>query len=465
MRYGLRKKTATIPAVRCEKKPARCEEPDMYAIDETHDPARRSWVASAQGHAEFPIQNLPVGVFSPSGGGPRGGVAIGECILDLGAALDADCFSGEARHAAQVARGTSLNDFLALGSEQRSALRRQISDLLWTDGARRARAESLASRLLHEARACTLHLPAKIGAYTDFYAGIEHAANGGRRRGQNPPLAPNYKYVPVAYHSRASSVRPSGTPIRRPNGQRLAGSDEEPTFGPCLKLDFELELGIWIGAGNAWGEPIPIGRAHEQVAGLCLLNDWSARDIQRWEMAPLGPFLCKNFGTTVSPWIVTAEALAPYRVAQAPRPQGDPAPLPYLWDDTDQSTGAFDIELEVRLSTQTMQEQGMAPVRIALSNTRHLYWTVAQMVAHHTCGGCDLAPGDIFGSGTISAPDASGFGSIAELSFDGTRPFTLPSGETRAFLEDGDEVTPRAHAHRSGYVSIGFGECIGRIIA
>lgn len=437
----------------------------MQVIDETHDPARRSWVASAQGHTEFPIQNLPLGVFSPPGGTPRGGVAIGDCILDLGAALDADCFCGEARSVAQMARGNALNDFLALRSESRRALRRQLSDLLWVDGAQRARVEAASSRLLYRADDCTMHLPAKIGAYTDYYAGIEHAANGGRRRGQNPPLAPNYKYVPVAYHSRASSVRPSGTPIRRPNGQRLDGSDTEPTFGPCLKLDFELELGIWIGAGNAWGEPIPIARAGEHVAGLCMLNDWSARDIQRWEMAPLGPFLCKNFGTTISPWIVTAEALAPFRIAQPSRPQGDPRPLPYLWDDADQASGAFDIELEVRLSTQTMRERGMPPARIASSNTRHLYWTVAQMVAHHTCGGCDLAPGDIFGSGTISAPDASGYGSIAELSFDGTRPFALPGGETRAFLEDADEVFLVAHAHRPGFVSIGFGECKGRIVA
>jgi fumarylacetoacetase len=436
----------------------------VHHIDATHDPARRSWVASAHEHPEFPIQNLPFGIFSPPGGNPGGGVAIGDAILDLGAALDAGFFEAEGREAARVAQAATLNDFLALGSTPRRALRRQVSDLLWADGPQRARAQSLASQLLHEAHECTLHLPARIGAYTDFYAGIEHAANGGRRRGLNPPLAPNYKYVPVAYHSRASTVRTSGTPIRRPQGQYLAGSDGVPTFGPCTKLDFELELGVWIGPGSAWGEPVPIGRAHEQVAGLCLLNDWSARDIQRWEMAPLGPFLCKNFGTTVSPWIVTSEALAPFRIPQPPRPADDPRPLPYLWDDADQAAGAFDIELEIRLSSAAMRNRGIAPVRIALSNTRHLYWTLAQMVAHHTCGGCDLAPGDIFGSGTISAPDASGYGSFAELSFDGTRPFALPTGELRSFLEDGDEVTLLGHAHRPGHVSIGFGQCTGRIL-
>jgi len=436
----------------------------MHTSDETHDPARCSWVVSAQGHSEFPIQNLPFGVFSVDGGKPRGGVAIGDHILDVKAALDAGLIGGAARTAAEAASGSTLNDFLALGHGPRNALRKEIAALLSVDSPQRGRAEALGASLVHPASACTLHLPARIGAYTDFYAGIEHAANGGRRRGQNPPLAPNYKYVPVAYHSRASSVRPSGTPIRRPNGQRLVGGAQVPTFGPSLKLDFELELGIWVGTGNAWGEPIPIAAAGEHVAGLCLLNDWSARDIQRWEMAPLGPFLCKNFGTTISPWIVTPEALAPFRIAQPPRPAGDPKPFDYLWDEADQAGGAFNIDLEVRLSTEAMRAQGLAPMRISASNTRHLYWTLAQMVAHHTCGGCDLAPGDIFGSGTISAPDASGYGSIAELSFDGEHPFALPTGEQRAFLEDGDEITLLAHAHRAGCVSIGFGECRGRIV-
>jgi fumarylacetoacetase len=436
-----------------------------FELDETHDPKRSSWVESAQGHSEFPIQNLPLGVFSTAAAGPRAGMAIGDSIFDIAAVLEAGLFSGDARRAAEAASAGSLNALFALGSGPRTALRRRVSSLLAVDSPERATVERQRDRLLHTASACTLHLPAVIGAYTDFFAGIEHAANGGRRRGQNPPLAPNYKYVPVAYHSRASSIRPSGTPLRRPRGQRLLGDAQVPQFGPCTKLDFELELGVWVGTGNALGEPIPIARAGEHVAGLGLLNDWSARDIQRWESAPLGPFLSKNFGTTVSPWVVTAEALAPFRIAQPQRPADDPKPLEYLWDGEDQRSGAFDIELEVLISTEAMRSRGIPPHRVSRSNTRHLYWTLAQMVAHHTCGGCNLAPGDLFGSGTISAPDPSGYGSMAELSYDGTKPFALPSGEKRAFLEDGDEVTFRAHAQREGFVAIGFGECSGRVVA
>jgi fumarylacetoacetase len=434
-------------------------------IDETHDPKRTSWVASAQGHSEFPIQNLPLGIFSVGGGVPHGGVAIGDKIFDLQVALDAGLFSGEAQRPAHAAAGSTLNSIMALDSGARAVLRKRVSALLAADGAQRQKVEGLAGKLLHEASACRLHLPAAIGAYTDFFAGIEHASNGGRRRGQNPPLAPNYKYVPVAYHSRASSICPSGTPIRRPNGQRLVGAASAPSFGPCLKLDFELELGVWIGAGNALGEPIPIAQAGEHVAGLCLLNDWSARDIQRWEMAPLGPFLSKNFGSTISPWVITIEALAPFRIAQPPRPAGDPKPLDYLWDAEDQNSGAFDIGLEVTISSESMRAKGLPAKRVSLSNTRHLYWTLAQMVAHHTCGGCNLAPGDLFGSGTVSAPDSSGYGSIAELSYDGEKPFEIAPGERRSFLENGDELTLCAHASRDGFVSIGFGDCSGRIVS
>jgi fumarylacetoacetase len=436
-----------------------------FALDETHDPKRTSWLESARGHSEFPIQNLPLGVFSSGASAPRAGIAIGDGIFDIVAALEADLFTGEAKRAAEAASAGALNELLQLGPESRNALRRRISSLLAADGPEGRQAAGLRSRLIHDASACTLHLPVAIGAYTDFFAGIEHAANGGRRRGQNPPLAPNYKYVPVAYHSRASSIRPSATPLRRPQGQRLLGDSQLPQFGPSTKLDFELELGIWVGCGNELGAPIPISRAGEHVAGLALLNDWSARDIQRWESAPLGPFLSKNFGTTVSPWIVTAEALAPFRIAQPPRPAGDPRPLDYLWDDEDQRSGAFDIDLEVSISTEAMRAKGMPAHRVSRSNTRHLYWTIAQMVAHHTCGGCNLAAGDLFGSGTISAPDPSGYGSMAELSYDGAKPFSLPSGEKRAFLEDGDEVIFAAHARRAGYISIGFGECRGRVLA
>jgi fumarylacetoacetase len=436
----------------------------MSGIDETHDVKRQSWVASANGHSEFPIQNLPLGVFSVAGGAARGGVAIGDMIFDLGAALESGLFSGEAQRAAEAAAGPALNPLMALGSGPRVALRKAVSALLAADSAERGKIERLAGRLLHPAADCTTHLPAMIGEFTDFFAGIHHARNGGRRRDPNNPLNPNYKYVPVAYHSRASSVRPSNVPIRRPSGQRKAPDETAPTYGPCRKLDYELELAVWIGPGNAQGEPIPIARAAEHIFGLGLVNDWSARDVQQWESQPLGPFLGKNFGSTVSPWIVTAEALAPFRVAQPARPDGDPRPLSHLWDDADQRAGAFDIALEALVLTEGLRAKGLRPHRMSASNTTDLYWTLAQLVAHHTSGGCNLRAGDLFGTGTISGPTRAGWGSLMELSEDGARATTLESGETRTFLEDGDEAILRAHCHRPGFASIGFGECRARIV-
>jgi len=436
----------------------------MRSTDETHDPRRTSWVTSAQGHGEFPIQNLPFGVFSPAGGAPRGGVAIGDQILDLEAGLEAGLFSGEALVAAESAAGSTLNPLMALGKKPRLALRRRLSALLSADGPDRAKIEQRAAQLLHNAADCTLHLPAAIGSFTDFFAGIHHARNGGMRRDPNNPLNPNYKYVPVAYHSRASSVRPSGVPIRRPSGQRKAINDDAPSFGPTQKLDYELELAVWIGPGNELGQPIPIAEAGEHVFGLGLVNDWSARDVQGWESQPLGPFLAKNFGTTVSPWLITTEALAPFRIAQPPRPVGDPRPLPYLWDEADQQTGAFDIALEALLLSEGLRAKGLPPYPMSASNTTDLYWTLAQLVAHHTCGGCNLAPGDLFGTGTISGPTPEGYGSLMELSSDGQRPITLASGETRTFLENGDEVIFRAHCRKTGCAPIGFGECRTRVM-
>jgi len=436
----------------------------MTVIDETHDPGRDSWVQSARGHAEFPIQNLPLGVFGVPGGEPRGGVAIGDKIFDLRAALAEGLFSGEAARAAEAAAGISLNPLMALGAAPRAALRRRVSALLAADGGERARVEGMAARLLHDATRCTLHLPAKIGAYTDFFAGIHHSRNGGRRRDPNNPLSPNYKYVPVAYHSRASSVRPSGVPIRRPAGQRKLPDEAAPSFGPCRKLDYELEVAVWVGPGNAQGQPIPIAAAGEHIFGLGLLNDWSARDIQQWESQPLGPFLGKNFGTTVSPWIVTIEALAPFRVAQPPRPEGDPKPLPHLSDRADQEAGAFDIALEALLLTRQMRDKGLPPHRMSASNATDLYWTVAQMVAHHSSGGCNLEAGDVFGTGTISGPTPAGYGSLMEITDDGKLFTDLASGERHGFLEDGDEVIFRAHCHGDGRVPIGFGECRARIV-
>jgi fumarylacetoacetase len=431
--------------------------------DETHDPRRESWIPSARHHPEFPIQNLPFGVFSRRGESPRGGVAIGDMIFDLRAGLEAGLFAGDAAEAAEAATGPTLNPLMALGKGPRVALRRHLSALLSADGPNRAKIEPLAARLLHDAADCTLHLPAAIGSFTDFFAGIHHARNGGMRRDPNNPLAPNYKYVPVAYHSRASSVRPSGVPIRRPHGQRKAPTEEAPSFGPSLKLDYELELAIWIGPGNDLGVPIPIAGAGEHVFGLGLVNDWSARDVQGWESQPLGPFLGKNFGSTVSPWVITTEALEPFRVPQPARPAGDPQPLPYLSNDVDQRTGAFDITLEAFLMTEGLRAKGLPPHKMSASNTTDLYWTIAQLVAHHTCGGCNLAPGDLFGTGTISGPTPRGYGSLMELSADGQRRITLGSGETRTFLEDGDEVIFRAHCQKPDCVEIGFGECRARI--
>lgn len=431
--------------------------------DHTHDAGRRSWVEAADGHPDFPVQNLPFGVFSPPGGAPQGGVAIGASILDLTAALAAGLFDGAVQEAAEAAAAPRLNRFLDMGAGPRAALRARLFEILSDEATAAVRA--LGPRLLHRAADCTMHLPATIGDYTDFYAGIHHATHVGRLLRPDSPLLPNYKYLPVGYHGRASSVRPSGTRVRRPDGQRKPAGEEVPEFGPTRALDFELELGAWIGPGNELGAPIPIEAAEAHIAGFCLLNDWSARDIQAWEYQPLGPFLAKNFLTTISPWIVTAEALAPFRVPQPPRPEGDPATPRHLLCASDQAGGALEVGLEVLMETETMRARGLAPQRLSLGSTRHLYWTFAQMVAHHTSGGCNLRAGDLFGSGTISAPEASGWGSLLEITEGGRQPVHFASGETRRFLEDGDDVVFRARAVRDGFAAIGFGECRGTVVA
>jgi fumarylacetoacetase len=433
----------------------------LALLDHTHDPKLQSWVLSANGHSDFPIQNLPLGIFSSGGGESRGGVAIGDQILDLPAALTAGLFQGEARQAAEAASGATLNAFLALGTGPRRALRARLSELLALGSAEQSRVESC----LHAASDCMLHLPATIGDYTDFYVGIHHATNVGKQFRPDNPLLPNYKYVPIGYHGRASSIRPSGTPVRRPKGQSKPAEASAPSFGPSQRLDYELELGIWIGPGNALGESIPIAEAADHVAGYCLLNDWSARDIQAWEYQPLGPFLSKNFASTISAWIVTPEALAPFRIAQPSRREDDPAPLPYLLDEADQRDGGLDVELEVLLLTPGLREKGLPPHRLGLSNAKNMYWTVAQMVTHHTCNGCNLQPGDLLGTGTISGPDEASCGSILEATLGGQNPIVLASGEERRFLEDGDEVILRARGHREGCAPIGFGECRATIMA
>jgi fumarylacetoacetase len=425
-------------------------------VDHTHVKDAASWVESANGHPAFPVQNLPLCIFLSDNGRGGAGTAIGDKIFDLSAAGEAGLLPGAA---AQALGSPALNPFFALAAADRLALRHRLFELL-TDAKHADRLRPL----MHDAAASALHLPADIGDYTDFYVGIHHALNVGKQFRPDNPLLPNYKYVPIGYHGRASSIRPSGAEVTRPDGQRKAPDADAPSFGPSQRLDYELELGIWIGRGNELGKPIPIGEAAEHVAGFGLVNDWSARDIQAWEYQPLGPFLAKNFLTSVSPFVVTAEALAPFRTAQAERPDGDPQPLPYLFDEADQQGGAFAIALEVSLATEKMRAQGLAPHRIAQSDSRHMYWTVAQLVAHHSSNGCNLRPGDLLGSGTISGPDLESCGSLLEATVGGTKAIKLPSGEKRTFLEDGDEVIMTASASHPDFATIGFGECRGIVV-
>lgn len=426
-----------------------------WTIDETHDASARCWVPGADGHAEFPVQNLPFGLFSDGDSGPRAGVAIGDHVFDLAGALDTGLLPG-LEPLADVARDR-LNELLSLGTETRQSLRRALFAIL-TDP---SRAEACAPFLVPAASA-QLHLPCEVGDYTDFYAGIHHATKVGALFRPDNPLLPNYRYVPIGYHGRASSVAVSGTPVRRPHGQ-IAGPDG-PRFAPTARLDLELELGIWIGPGNELGSPVPIDEAHAHIAGFCLLNDWSARDIQAWEYQPLGPFLAKNFLTTVSPWVITPEALAPFRVAAFTRAAGDPAPLPYLADPRDSAHGGLALQLSVWLQTAAMREAGQPEVQLSASDARNLYWTVQQMVAHHTSGGCNLRAGDLFGSGTISGAEAGTEGSLLELTGGGANPVRLPSGETRTFLEAGDRLRLAARATRPGFAAIGFGPCVGEVV-
>ncbi len=426
----------------------------MMALNETHDPARRSFVASANAaDSEFPIQNLPFGVFRPAAGLPaRIGVGIGDQVLDVAAAASA--FDGLAAEVAAVCQVRYMDHLLSLGPQAWSALRLALSrGLSAQHGDQRLRLH-----LTPMARA-EMRLPVLIRNFTDFFASIFHATNTGRAFRPDNPLLPNYKYVPVAYHGRASSVRASGTPFKRPRGQRKRADEAAPSYGPSRNLDFELELGFYIGVPSALGETVPIGTAAQHIFGFCLLNDWSARDIQGWEYQPLGPFLGKNFATTVSPWVVTAEALAPFRIAAFVRPAGDPAPLPYLDDAEDRGHGGLDITLEAYLSTATMRRAGMAPQRLTRTSFATVYWTVAQMVAHHASNGCNLEIGDLIGSGTLSGPDKSSWGSLLELSVRGREPIALLSGEQRRFLEDGDEIILRGFAEKPGFPRIGFGEC------
>jgi fumarylacetoacetase len=425
-------------------------------IDETHDPSRTSWVPGAEPGSDFPIQNLPLGIFSEAKGQRRPGIAIGDFVLDL--ASIADLLDEDWR--VDLAQPV-LNAWLARGPEAQRELRLRLSDLLSDERYR----DDVEPQLIGQSEV-RLHVPCLVGDYTDFYVGIHHATNVGRQFRPDNPLLPNYKHVPIGYHGRASSVRPSGEPVIRPNGQRKAPDADVPDYGPSRRLDYELELGLWIGRGNELGAPIPIREAGDHIAGYCLLNDWSARDLQTWEYQPLGPFLAKNFLTSVSPWVVSPQALEPFRKAMPPRPAGDPQPLPYLDDKSDREAGALAIQLEVTLTTEKMRAEGRAPHTLSRGSAdAAMYWSAAQIVAHHSSNGCNLQPGDLIGTGTLSTDGNSGLGSLLEISEGGTQPIALESGETRSFLEDGDEVTLRAWCQAVGAVRIGFGECVGRVVS
>ena len=420
------------------------------ALNATHDPKLRSWVASAnEPGCDFPIQNLPFGRFRTAGSSEtfRIGVAIGDQVLDLKAAglVDTD----------------DMNALMSASAKDRQALRAALSTGL-AEGSGKEAAWSKA--LLPQAKA-EMTVPCRIGDYTDFYTGIHHATTIGKLFRPDQPLMPNYKWVPIGYHGRASSIGVSGQVFKRPQGQTKAPDAAGPSFGPSKRLDYELELGFFVGRGNALGEPIAISEAEEHLFGVTLLNDWSARDLQAWEYQPLGPFLSKNFASTLSPWIVTMEALAPFR-AKFERQPGDPQPLPYLDAPSNRESGALDITLEVLLQTAKMRAAGEAPARLTRGNTTEAaYWTAAQLVAHHTVNGCNLQPGDLLGSGTLSGPKPDEAGSLIELTLGGKQAITLPNGEKRTFLEDGDTLVMRGYCERAGAVRIGLGEVSGTVVA
>lgn len=434
----------------------------MPSLNETHDPGLRSWVASANDNNGFPIQNLPLAVFREAHDARpfRPGVAIGDKILDLAAVGGTLAWQGLAAEALARCRGDSLNALMALTPAHWSALRLELSRLL-RQGSRR---QDTVQHLLYPRHEAHYRVPARIGDYTDFYISLHHASAVGRQFRPDNPLLPNYRWVPIGYHGRASSIGVSGQAFPRPAGQQRPSQDGAPPgFGPCERLDYELELGIFIGQGNKQGDAIAVDRSDEHIFGLCLLNDWSARDLQAWEYQPLGPFLAKNFATTISPWIVTLEALAPFRLPFE-RDAADPQPLPYLDHPEIRRAGVLNVELEVLLATAASRSAGVDPMPLSRSNFRDAYWTIAQLVAHHTVNGCNLQPGDLLGTGTLSGPAPGQEGSMLELSDGGTKPFRLPNGETRRFLDDHDEVILRAHCSKPGYPAISFGECAGTVL-
>lgn len=431
-------------------------------LNETHKPQLTSWVASANvAGNDFPIQNLPFGVFRHAGRAEafRVGVAIGDQILDLTAAQAAGVFVDSADAAARACCAPTLNAFMAMGPAAWSALRLALSRAL-REGA--PQQSALGACLVPQADA-EFAVPAQIGDYTDFYTSVHHATNIGKLLRPDNPLLPNYKWIPIGYHGRSSSIGISGQSVRRPVSQIMRPGATEPVLAPSARMDYELEVGIFVGPGNALGEPVSMAQAEQHVFGLCLFNDWSARDVQGWEYQPLGPFLAKNFASTVSPWVVTMEALAPYRQPWT-RADADPRPLPYLDSAELRAHGAIAIELEVFIQSTKMRAQDMAPHRLSHSNFRDAYWSVSQMVAHHTVNGCNLQPGDLLGSGTQSGPAPDEAGSLMELSMGGKQPLALPSGEARTFLEDGDTIIFQGACQAPGAARIGFGEVRGTLL-
>ena len=436
-------------------------------MNETHDPSLTSWIESANSpDTDFPIQNLPFGVFSRKGDAERRvGVAIGDQIIDIGESLSANLWTGKARDVARWCDRPNLNELMQAPRESLSEFRARLSELLSGTPGDNSVINPLPPGALVQMAEAEMFVPAEIGDYTDFYASIYHATNVGKIFRPDNPLFPNYKHVPIGYHGRASSIVISGTGVNRPKGQTLESGSTTPTFAPTQMLDYEAEVGFYVGRGTELGETISLNEAEEHLFGICLVNDWSARDIQSWEYQPLGPFLAKNFATTVSPWVVTWEALEPYRAPAFFRRPNDPQPLPYLASDKDRNEGGLDLNIEVYIRSMLMREGRLRPFRLSAASLADMYWTPAQMLTHHASNGCNLRPGDLFASGTVSGPDPGSQGCLLELTRRGADPIALPTGEERRFLHDGDEIIMRAYFQREGAARIGLGECAGLIVA
>jgi len=438
-----------------------------YEINDTHDPNLKSWVESANDpNSDFPIQNLPFCMFwrEDDEDQPHLAVAIGDKLFDLYEAIGAGVF-GERFEDIDLEDGLLDPTFIAnfLGSDALSELRIAAMDVL-SDSAD-ARVQKAAAEHLVPASGAEFELPFTIGDYTDFYCSIYHATNVGSMFRPDNPLMPNYKYLPVGYHGRASSIVLSGEDIKRPHGQNRSDAEKPPIFGPSKNLDYEMELGFFVGNGNELGTPIDINDAEKHIVGVCLVNDWSARDIQGWEYQPLGPFLAKNFATSVSPYVVTMEALAPFRTTAFERDADDPQPLDHLSSEQNRKLGGLDINLEVYIQTEKMRAEKIEPFRLSRSNTKDLYWTIGQMLTHHASNGCNLQTGDLLATGTVSGKEKDERGCLLELTWRGKEPIDLPSGEQRRFLEDGDEIIMKGYCEREGFRRIGLGECRGRIVS